>query len=296
MSVTRRTVLKGMAAAAAASVAGAPTALARERKMPPADAVGMLYDATRCIGCKACMVKCKEANRLPPETNPKMGAIYDAPDDLSAVTVNVIKLYREGDRISYMKAQCMHCVDPACASVCMIGAFKKGKNGIVAYDPSKCVGCRYCQIACPFNIPKYEWNTPFPRVVKCEMCRNRLAEGKLPACVEVCPRQAVIFGRLEELKADARRRLAAEPGRYYPKVYGVTDGGGTQVLYLSAAGIPFEKLGLPDLGDKAVPELSETLQHAIYKGFIAPVVLYGALGVVIYRNRKKPSGEEEDEP
>jgi formate dehydrogenase beta subunit len=295
MSVTRRTVLKGMAAAAAASVTGAPKALARERKMPPADAVGMLYDATRCIGCKACMVKCKEANHLPPETNPKMGAIYDAPDDLSAFTVNVIKLYREGDRISYMKAQCMHCVDPACASVCMIGAFKKSKNGIVAYDPSKCVGCRYCQIACPFNIPKYEWNTPFPKVVKCEMCRNRLAEGKLPACVEVCPRQAVIFGRLEELKADARRRLAAEPGRYYPKVYGVTDGGGTQVLYLSAAGIPFEKLGLPDLGDKAVPELSETLQHAIYKGFIAPVVLYGALGVVIYRNRKKPSGEEEDE-
>ena len=295
MSVTRRTVLKGMAAAAAASVTGAPKALARGRKSPPADAVGMLYDATRCIGCKACMVKCKEANHLPPETNPQMGAIYDAPDDLSAFTMNVIKLYREGDKISYMKAQCMHCVDPACASVCMIGAFKKGKNGIVAYDPSKCVGCRYCQIACPFNIPKYEWNTPFPKVVKCEMCRNRLAEGKLPACVEVCPRQAVIFGRLEELKADARRRLAAEPGRYYPKVYGETDGGGTQVLYLSAAGIPFEKLGLPDLGDKAVPELSETLQHAIYKGFIAPVVLYGALGVVIYRNRKKPSGEEEDE-
>jgi formate dehydrogenase beta subunit len=292
MSVTRRTVLKGMAAAAATSVTGVPVALARERKKPPADAVGMLYDATRCIGCKACMVKCKEANNLPPETGTKMGAIYDAPDDLSGSTMNVIKLYREGDRISYMKAQCMHCVDPACASVCMIGAFKKGKFGVVTYDPAKCVGCRYCQIACPFNIPKYQWDTPFPKIVKCEMCRHRQAEGKLPACVEACPRQAVIFGRLEELKADAKRRIAAEPGRYYPKVYGETDGGGTQVLYLSAAGIPFEKLGLPELGDQPVPELSESLQHGIYQGFIAPVVLYGALGIVIYRNRKKQSGEE----
>jgi Fe-S-cluster-containing dehydrogenase component len=295
MSVTRRTVLKGMAAAAATSVTGIPKALAGERKKPPADAVGMLYDATRCIGCKACMAKCKEANNLPPEPGPMPGGMYDAPVDLSGSTKNVIKLYREGDKVSYMKAQCMHCVDPACASVCMISAFRKDKHGIVTYDPGKCVGCRYCQVACPFNVPRYEWNTPFPKIVKCEMCRHRLAEGKLPACVEVCPRQAVIFGKLEELKADARGRLAAEPGRYYPKVYGETDGGGTQVLYLSAAGIPFEKLGLPDLGDQPVPELSESLQHAIYQGFIAPAVLYGALGLVIYRNRKRQTEEEEEE-
>jgi Fe-S-cluster-containing dehydrogenase component len=292
MSVTRRTVLKGVAAAAAAGVTGVPKAFARERKKPPADAVGMLYDATRCIGCKACMVKCKEANNLPPEPDRRMGGIYDAPDDLSGSTKNVIKLYKEGDRISYMKAQCMHCVDPACVSVCMISAFRKDRQGIVTYDPGQCVGCRYCQMACPFNIPKYQWYTAFPKIVKCEMCRPRLAEGKLPACVEACPREAVIFGRLEDLKADARNRLATEPARYYPKVYGETDGGGTQVLYLSAAGIPFEKLGLPDLGDQPLPELSETLQHAIYQGFIAPVVLYGALGIVIYRNRKKQSGEE----
>lgn len=295
MPVTRRTVLRGMAAAAATAVTGVPKALARERKKPPADAVGMLYDATRCIGCKACVVKCKEANGLRPETDTPMGAIYDAPEGLSGDTKNVIKLYRDGARISYMKAQCMHCVDPACASVCMISAFRKGKYGIVSYDPGKCVGCRYCQIACPFNVPQYQWDTPFPKIVKCELCRHRLEEGKLPACVEVCPREAVIFGRLDELRADARGRLAADPGRYYPKVYGETDGGGTQVLYLSAAGIPFEKLGLPDLGDRPVPELSESLQHAVYQGFVAPVVLYGALGLVMYRNRKRRSGEEEGE-
>jgi Fe-S-cluster-containing dehydrogenase component len=293
MSVTRRTVLKGMAAAAATSVTGVPKAFARERKKPPAGAVGMLYDATRCIGCKACMVKCKEANRLPSDPGGKMGAIYDAPDDLTGYTKNVIKLYREGDKISYMKAQCMHCVDPACVSVCMIGAFRKDKQGVVTYDPGMCVGCRYCMMACPFNVPKYQWDVAFPKIVKCEMCRHLLAEGKLPACVEACPREAVIFGKLEDLKADARNRLAAEPGRYFPKVYGETDGGGTQVLYLSAAGIPFEKLGLPDIGDQPLPELSETLQHAVYQGFVAPVVLYGALGLVIYRNRKRQSSEEE---
>ncbi len=298
MTVTRRALLKGLVAAGGtAATLGLPVAstAARERKKPPRDAVGMLYDATRCIGCKACMVKCKEANNLPPEPGPMKG-VYDAPVDLSASTKNVIKLYREGDRISYMKAQCMHCVDPACASACMISALHKGKYGIVEYDPAMCVGCRYCEIACPFSVPKYEWNTPFPKIVKCEMCRHRLAEGKVPACVEACPREAVIFGKLDGLMADAKSRLAREPRRYHPGIYGERDGGGTQVLYLSAAGIPFEKLGLPALGDKPAPELTESLQHAIYQGFVAPFVLFSVLGVVIYRNRRgQPPGEEDKE-
>ena len=295
MSVTRRSMLKGLVAAGAAATTGAPVAFAaaRERKKPLPDAVGMLYDATRCIGCKACVVACKEANGLPPDPGAGPGGVYDAPVDLSDKTKNVIKLYKEGGRISYMKAQCMHCVDPACASVCMISAFHKGKYGIVEYDPDKCVGCRYCQVACPFNVPKYEWRTAFPKIVKCEMCRHLQAQGKIPACCEVCPREAVIFGKHDRLLSDARGRLQREPARYYPKIYGEQDVGGTQVLYLSAAGIPFEKLGLPSLGDQPVPELSEKLQHAIYQGFIAPVVLYSALGLVMYRNRKKqPAGEE----
>src|SRR5512139_210783 len=266
MSVTRRFVLRGMAAAAAAVAGGAPPrAFARERKSPPPDAVGLLYDATRCIGCKACVGACKEANGLPPDTDTPMGALYDAPADLSATTKNIIKLYKgPGGRTSFMKSQCMHCVDPACASVCMISAYYKGPRGIVSYDPAKCVGCRYCQLACPFNVPKYEWRTPFPKMVKCELCRHLQEKGKIPACAAVCPREAVIFGEHAALLADARKRLEKEPNRYFPKVYGETDGGGTQVLYLSAAGIPFEKLGLPALGDDPVPELTESLQQGIY--------------------------------
>lgn len=284
MSVTRRCVLKGLVAAGTAVTVGVPVASARERKTSPSDAVGMLYDATRCIGCKACVVKCKEANGLPPEIDRAAGSIYDAPVDLSASTNTVIRLYKEGGRTSYVKAQCMHCVAPACVSVCMIGAFHKSDYGIVAYDPGKCVGCRYCQLACPYNVPKYEWNTAFPKIVKCEMCRHLLAKGGIPACCEVCPRQAVIYGKYADLLTDAKARLARDPDRYYPKVYGESDGGGSQVLYLSAAGIPFEKLGLPTLGDVPVPQLVESLQHAIYRGFAAPAALFAALGYVMIRN------------
>jgi ferredoxin len=179
----------------------------------------------------------------------------------------------------------MHCVDPACVSVCMIGALHKTKWGVVAYDKDKCIGCRYCQVACPFNVPKFEWTKAAPQIVKCELCRDRLTAGKEPACTEACPRGAVIFGKRQDLLAKAKARIAAAPSRYVPKVYGEHEAGGTQVLYLAA--VPFEDLGFPSLGDQPVPELTESLQHAIYQGFIAPVALYGALAVVMYRNRKQ---------
>jgi len=291
VKLTRRELLSGLAAAGAAAAVPTP-AQARARKSAEPGSVGMLYDSTLCIGCRACVVKCKEANQLPQDRATLNGAPYDAPPDLNGTTKNVIKLAAAGDRTAFMKAQCMHCVDPACASVCMISAFYKGPRGIVSYDPDKCVGCRYCQLACPFNVPKYEWRTPFPKIVKCEMCRHLLDKGGIPACVEACPRDAVIFGPLATLRADAKGRLAKEPGRYYPKVYGETDGGGTQVLYLSAAGIPFDRLGLPDLGDEPIPELTESLQQGIYQGFVAPAVLYGILGLMVFRSWRRERREE----
>jgi Fe-S-cluster-containing dehydrogenase component len=218
---------------------------------------------------------------------------YQAPVDLSARAKNVIKLYREGERSAFMKAQCMHCVDPACTGACMLGALKKREKGIVSYDASLCIGCRYCQMACPFGVPKFEWAKVAPKIVKCELCRHRLAEGKLPACVEVCPRGAVVYGTRADLLAEAKRRLAAHPDRYVPKVYGEHDGGGTQVLYLAA--VPFEKLGLPELGPEPVPTVARTVQHGIYKGFVAPVALYAALAAVLVRNRRRgaPAADEE---
>ncbi len=310
MGMTRRALLKTAAVTGTAAVAANSSSIAwpfaRVRPAVSTDALGLLYDATRCIGCKACMVACRESNKLAPETSNAPGRLWDMPMDLSGQTKTVVKLYRtsNGAEQSYVKRQCMHCTDPACANACMLGAMKKREHGIVSYDPGLCIGCRYCQMACPFNVPKFEWTKAAPKIVKCELCRHRAAGasltarngfsryplGKGPACTEVCPREAVIYGKREELLAEARRRLAANPKLYVPKIYGETEAGGTQCLYLSH--VPFENLGLPNLSDRPVPAIQEALQHGIYQGFVTPVVLYGFLGAVILRNRRKSEAEE----
>jgi Fe-S-cluster-containing dehydrogenase component len=296
MNPSRRTALRVLAGGGAA-VAAWPAA-AREPRRPPEAALGMLYDTTRCIGCKACVFACQQANGLEPSRD--ADGLHLAPVDLNERTKNVIKLYKDGARLSFFKAQCMHCVDPACASACMLGSLKKDPaTGVVGYDPSYCVGCRYCQMACPFNVPKFEFSKAVPQIVKCELCRHRVkgplakgadgftryAMGEGPACCEVCPREAVVYGTREELLAEAKRRIAAHPGRYFEdRVYGEKEGGGTQVLYLSH--VPFEKLGLPSLAERGVPHVAYTVQEGIYRGFVAPVALYGALAAVMLRNRR----------
>jgi Fe-S-cluster-containing dehydrogenase component len=289
----RRTLLKTLfAGGTGAALTGPSKANARKRKVPPKDAVGLLFDSTLCVGCRACVVKCKEVNNLPTEREGKLGTFYDTSQDLSATTQNIIKLYKEGDQFLYVKHQCMHCVDPACVSACMLGALKKDKQGIVTYDKSLCIGCRYCQVACAFNIPKFQWNSPQPRIVKCELCRPRLDVGKKPACATYCPRGAVIFGKRSSLLAQAKQRIKENPNRYVKKIYGESDVGGTQVLYLSA--VPFAKLGFPSLGDEPVPELSEVIQHGIYRGFVVPGALYAALGYVLIRNRSRVKDKHAD--
>ena len=292
MNTDRRSFFKGLAVTAA--VAAAPSAaLARERVQPPSDGGGLLYDTTLCIGCKACVVACKEANGMPADTDGYGGGLYDAPEGLNEYTKNVIQLHDDGVEYSYVKKQCMHCVDPACVGACMLGALHKGKYGVVSWDANLCVGCRYCQMACAFNIPKFQWSKAAPKLVKCELCKDRLAEGKQPACTEVCPRKAVIFGPYDALLDEAHARLKASPNNYVQKVYGEKELGGTQVLYLSH--VPFEDLGFRFNTDQPVPEVQQTVQHGIYKGFVGPIALYALLGAVIFRNRKKsPEGDDAD--
>ncbi len=305
MRISRRELLKGAAAAATVAVAG--DASAREKVVPGADAVGMLFDSTLCVGCRACQSACKVANGLPTDTvAAASGGVYDAPVDLNSSTKNVIKAVPVGDGVQYVKQQCMHCVDPSCVSACMLGALhkegegprkmageKKG-TGIVLWDKYTCVGCRYCQIACAFNVPKFEWFEAFPYIVKCELCRHRADPAKPgslavanPACAEVCPRAAVIYGKRSELLAEARRRVAADPARYAQHVYGEKEGGGTQVLYLAAAGTTFQQLGLPALSPRSAAQLSESVSHAPYLHGFTPVALYAGMAFVIRRNRRK---------
>jgi Fe-S-cluster-containing dehydrogenase component len=179
----------------------------------------------------------------------------------------------------------------------MVGAFKKRDFGIITWDPGRCIGCRYCQVACPYNVPKFQWQSANPKIVKCELCLHIIKEeGGQPGCCQACPKEAVIFGTYTDLLADARQRIADHPDRYWPagnpKIFGEHEGGGTQVLYL--ASVDFEKLGLPPLDEESAGKLAQKVQHGVYQGFIAPVALYAVLGSVIWRNRrasKKEGGE-----
>ena len=192
---------------------------------------------------------------------------------------------REDGEQSFVKAQCMHCVDPACASACMLGALKKREFGIVTYNPDLCVGCRYCEVACPFNVPKFEWSSAAPKIVKCELCKERLAAGKEPACTEVCPRHAVIFGKRTDLLDEAHRRLARQARvatfrRCTAKPTAAARRCSTSRTSRSRSS------GFPALGDEPAPQLARSIQHGVYRGFIAPLALYAALGAVMLRNRE----------
>ena len=253
---------------------------------------GMLYDATRCVGCKACMAACKRVNGdtgalAYEQAEFDSDALWDAPKDLSGDTRTIIKLQKEGARWSYIKYSCMHCQKPSCVSVCPVRAMTKdATTGVVDYSKDTCIGCRYCQIACPFNIPKFQWDRTVPRIVKCDLCAKTNLKAKgTTACAETCPTGAILFGTRQDLLGEAHRRLREQPERYVPRVYGEMEVGGTNHLYL--AGLPFSQLGLPELPTEAPAVFSERIQHTIYKGFMAPVALYGALCVVALKNLKQ---------
>lgn len=189
----------------------------------------LLYDSTKCVECEVCLLACKM----------KWGLPEGGEDVLSDRTLTVLENH-DGHPVRRM---CMHCIEPACASVCPVGALEKTADGPVTYDASKCIGCRYCMVACPFNVPRYEWESPTPRVRKCVMCNDRVDAGKAPACTLPCRIGAMKFGDRDELLGEAWARIRANPDRYHPHVYGEKEVGGTSVLIIAA--VPPEKLGLP---------------------------------------------------
>lgn len=210
--------------------------------------IGILVDVTRCTGCNQCIDACVQANSL----GAARWQSQQNGDGLSAERWSAIVPSPEGHPV---RKFCRHCLEPACVSVCPVGAMYKTKEGPVLYDSQKCMGCRYCMMACPFGIPRYEWDSPAPLVHKCTLCYERLGEGKLPACVESCPEKALVFGEREELLSLAHKRIIDQPGKYLPKVYGETDAGGTSVLYISDVPLDFLSVHSPP-GDEALPELS----------------------------------------
>ncbi len=219
----------------------------------PRQAKAMLVDITKCIGCRACEQTCKEVHGFTPETEPV----------LSATALTVIE--PRGDK--FVRRMCMHCQDPACASACPVGALKKNALGPVTYDAGKCIGCRYCMIACPFTVPRYEWTKLAPLVKKCDMCSGRVTAGGVPAGVEACPTGASIFGDREAMLDEAERRILGDP-KYVRHIYGSHEVGGTSVFFLSD--VSFEKLGFVTAPTQPMPTLS-----ANALGDVPNVVLIG---------------------
>ncbi len=191
----------------------------------------ILTDVTRCTGCEACVIACKAINDLPVE------AVTPA---LSATTWTSVE-HHHGVNV---RRHCMHCEHPACVSACPVNALIKTEQGAVIYDPDRCMGCRYCQTACPFDIPKYDWSSPSPQIRKCVLCFDKALQlGKEPACTAVCPNKATVFGKRDALIQQACATIHEFPEKYTNQIYGLTEAGGTSVLYLSA--VPFVELGFP---------------------------------------------------
>jgi formate dehydrogenase iron-sulfur subunit len=295
VALTRRDVFAACGAAAAGVVAPAE---AEPGQASAAGAHAVLVDTTACIGCRKCEWACNQANGLPsaPVASFEDTSVFASmrrPDAARYTVVNRFPGASPDARPAFVKVQCMHCVDPACCSACLVGALEKRPDGAVTYDPSKCMGCRYCMVVCPFQVPAYEYGNAFaPQVRKCTFCHQRVAvEGKLPACVEICPPQCLTFGSRGELLAAAHERITSGGSRYVRQVYGEREVGGTSWLYL--AGVGFPALGFPSLGDAAPPRLTETLQHGVFRDFVPPLALFGVLAAAM---RLFPPDEEEHRP
>ena len=297
MGISRRDFLKRTLSLAGATIIGSSTAAhalntANERNWklwakkgephyaPLEDRYGVLVDTTLCIGCRRCEWACNEWNKNPNKPIKEFEAsafqkksVFDTVRRMHAENFTVVNRFisSKDRRPIFVKRQCMHCEEPGCLSACFVDAFRKTKEGSVLYNPSVCIGCRYCMIACPFDVPGYEYNEALnPQVTKCTMCYDRITkEGGVPACVEICPAETLRFGKRSELINLAHARIINNPGKYVDHIYGEHEVGGTSWLYLSA--VPFDEIGLrTDIGKTPIPKTS--------KGYLFGVKMFEIVG------------------
>lgn len=317
----RREFIKATAAGAAVAC-GPEVAQARPNLEPVENAVGMLFDSTLCVGCKACVSKCKEVNNMPPVIEDNQQS-WDSARDLSPQTLNVIKVYKNGtaqekdkeiDGFSFEKRSCMHCVDPGCVSVCPVTAMRRDpQTGIVTHHPDACIGCRNCMVGCPYNVPQFEYDEAFGEILKCQMCNQpgveRINNGQMTGCAEACPTGATLFGSRKELLKEAKKRMTLKEGEIYnyprgdisrpdsyhekavpayqPHIWGEKEAGGTNVMHISA--IPFDKLGMPPLKERSAASVAEGVQHGLYSYLALPALALAGLAYVVAKNTNDES-------
>ncbi len=245
---------------------------------------GILVDVTKCIACEKCVMACVERNKLDSKLAERDRAITS--DGLSENRLSTI-LKVSDER--FARKSCMHCVEPSCVSACLVGGITKSPEGPVVYDPDKCIGCRYCMLACPFHIPRYQWDKISPFMVKCDMCYDRVTDNQLPACVEACPQGVLEFGERDSLLKIAKMRIKQNPNKYLNHIWGEKEFGGTSVIYISD--VDLAGIGWPEHEPEAIPRLTEPLIHKT--PFIGFSVAFGLVGINwIIKRRMKLADEK----
>ncbi len=252
----------------------------------------VLVDTTRCIGCRGCQGACKAWNERSVKKTAMHGS-YTNPTELNSecfTNVRFVERKQAGAPAwNFVKKQCLHCENPACASVCPVAALQKIPEGPVAYDYDRCIGCRYCMLACPFEVPKYEWERLLPAVQKCSFCAERIRDGLPPACVKTCPTRTMFYGTREEVLAEARRRIANSPGKYIDHIYGLKEAGGTSWLYISS--VPFPELGLSlDVPHQSLPNL--TWAYIAHIPWVIGLVAVAGIGSWLVTRRDEAGKED----
>ena len=337
MNASRRNFLKAIGIAGTAGV-GCPVRAVAENGSAIAstgDAMGVLVDLTLCVGCRKCEYACQEEAGfdVDPIESFEDKSVFERQRRPGPREYTVVNRYDglTDDAPACVKVNCLHCLEPACVSACLVSALRKEPSGPVVYDASRCMGCRYCMVACPFQIPTYDYdNALTPQVRKCTMCFGRQTpagqavshqpsavsqerttagqapspvshEGRtsperqqgvmpdrspaIPACVSICPQDCLTYGRRSELLKLAHDKIRERPEHYVDHVYGEHEAGGTSWLYLS--NVRFEDLGFLKLGDLAPSELTEMIQHGVFKHWVPPFALYALLGVIMWLTRRE---------
>jgi formate dehydrogenase iron-sulfur subunit len=289
MSIDRRNFLKALGVVGSTLTIGKSSGAAKDNKKSDIEFYGILYDSTLCGGCQVCEISCADQYGFPyPEDEPVAG-VKRKTNESRRVAINSFNTSK-GEQ--YMRTACNHCNEPACASACLTKAMLKTDEGPVIWREEKCMGCRSCMIACPFDVPKFEFQSPNPKIQKCRMCFELIQEGGKPACVENCPAEALLFGKRRDLIEIAKTRIYTEPEKYNHAIYGEHEVGGTGVIYL--ASVPFEELGLRnDLGTVPYPEYNKTFLYSVP----AVLVLWPAflLGLHSAFNDRKLNKHKEEE-
>lgn len=259
MGIDRRNFLKALGVAGGSLAVSNSFGSTLIPKKDDKEFYGILYDSTVCVGCQGCEIICAEKNGFPfPEDEPTAGVIRKT-NPQRYVAINTFNTSK-GEQ--FMRKSCNHCDNPACASACLTKAMYKTEDGPVIWREDKCIGCRSCMVACPFDIPKFEFDNPNPKIQKCKMCYDKMQSGEKPVCVENCPVEALVFGKRRDLLEIAKSRIYTEPEKYYHEVYGEDTVGGTGLLYL--ASVPFEELGFrTDLGKVSYPEFNKTFLYSV---------------------------------